>query len=48
MFMYGSYKLDSPMGATVVCIFGLALLLLSAVRPLIMKLKFKPTASDKS
>ena len=35
--IYGSYKLDAPTGATVVCTFGLALLILSAVRPLILK-----------
>ena len=33
--MYGSYKLDAPTGATVVCTFGLALLILAALRPLI-------------
>ncbi len=33
--MYGSYKLDAPTGATVVCTFGLALLILAALRPLL-------------
>jgi len=37
--MYGSYKLDAPTGATVVCTFGLALLLLSALRPLIKRVQ---------
>jgi zinc/manganese transport system permease protein len=35
--MYGSYKLDAPTGATVVCTFGLALLLLAALRPLLKR-----------
>ncbi len=30
--MYGSYKLDAPTGATVVCTFGLALLVLASFR----------------
>ncbi len=35
--MYGSYKFDAPTGATVVCTFGLALLILGAVRPFIIR-----------
>jgi hypothetical protein len=40
--MYGSYRLDAPTGATVVCTFGLALLLLASIRPLIVR-KAAPT-----
>ena len=32
--IYGSYRWDTPTGATVVCVFGGALLILAAVRPL--------------
>src|SRR6185369_10230874 len=32
--MYGSYKLDAPTGATVVCTFGLALMVLAFIRML--------------
>jgi len=35
--MVGSYELDAPTGATVVCTFGIALLILGAVRPFILK-----------
>ena len=35
--MYGSYKLDAPTGATVVCTFGLALLVLASLRPLLRR-----------
>jgi len=35
--MVGSYKLDAPTGATVVCTFGIALLILGSVRPFIIK-----------
>lgn len=37
--MYGSYKLDAPTGATVVCTFGVILLLLAILRPMIRKWK---------
>lgn len=35
--IYGSYKLDAPTGAMVVCMFGLVLILLAAIRPLMQK-----------
>jgi zinc/manganese transport system permease protein len=35
--MYASYKLDAPTGATVVCTFGLALLVLSSARALVKR-----------
>ncbi|MFA5976283.1 MAG: iron chelate uptake ABC transporter family permease subunit [Elusimicrobiota bacterium] len=35
--IYASYGFDTPTGATVVCTFGAALLLLGAIRPLINK-----------
>jgi zinc/manganese transport system permease protein len=37
MGVYLSLKLDLPTGATIVCTFGLALILMAAVRPLIVK-----------
>ena len=37
--MYGSYRLDAPTGATVVCTFGLALFLLASGRALVVRLK---------
>ncbi len=35
--IWASYQLDTPTGATVVCMFGLVLLVLAAVRPLVFR-----------
>ena len=35
--IYLSVKLDLPTGATMVCTFGLVLILMAAVRPLIVR-----------
>jgi zinc/manganese transport system permease protein len=36
--IYASYKLDTPTGAMVVCMFGVVLILLALIRPLVQKL----------
>jgi ABC-type Mn2+/Zn2+ transport system permease subunit len=37
MGVYLSLKLDFPTGATIVCTFGVALLLMAMVRPLVLR-----------
>jgi ABC-type Mn2+/Zn2+ transport system permease subunit len=40
--IYLSVKLDLPTGATMVCTFGLVLILMAAVRPLIGRRNVSP------
>jgi ABC-type Mn2+/Zn2+ transport system permease subunit len=35
--VYASLQLDLPTGATIVCTFGLALIIMAAVRPLFQR-----------